>query len=572
MAGSPLLQRLMHPAVAANAELRRRATIVLAATAFALTFVTVQSVVMVAARGLTLRLVPSALFVVVALACIGLVRARPTPNAAGHVLFGLSTLLVAVAVSGEEALHAGSVAWFGVVCATAVMSLGLRAGAGWLAATLAITVTTEVLRRLGVIEPWLFPTATMTTVRAVGLTLAFFVLAALFEWSRRTAVEEVERATRGKSQFLANVSHELRTPMNGVLGLTELLLRTPLEAEQREHLELLQRSGQSLVVLLNELLDMSKVEAGKMQLDPVDFDLAVLLADLKALHEPVAQSRGLQLAFKVPATLPPALRGDAMRLRQVLTNLLSNAIKFTERGSVLVEVRSEPGERWHFAVTDTGIGIAKDTLPHLFTAFSQAEVGTTRRFGGTGLGLALCKELVTLMGGELQAQSELGRGTTMAFTVPLAASLAALVVPEATSAGTVRADLAPVLVVDDNPINLRVACGLVEKAGYRTVQARNGAEAVALAKAQPLTLILMDCHMPLMDGFEATEKIRALEGEAALVPIVALTASAMPDELMRCRQSGMNDCLIKPVTLDQLAATLRRMVMLRELTSSTSLT
>jgi CheY-like chemotaxis protein/anti-sigma regulatory factor (Ser/Thr protein kinase) len=259
-----------------------------------------------------------------------------------------------------------------------------------------------------------------------------------------------------------------------------------------------------------------------------------------------------------------------MRLRQVLANLASNAVKFTERGGVTVEVRRDHDD-FTFVVSDTGIGIAPAALQRLFSPFTQADTGTTRRFGGTGLGLVLSRELVTLMGGVLSIESEPGRGTRMAFTIKLPASVGALLAQEPLAPAPQQVATAlPVLVVDDNPINLRVACGLVEKAGYRTLTAKNGAEALELVQREEVCLVLMDCHMPVMDGFEATEKIRQLDSEIALVPVVALTASAMPDELERCRQAGMNDCLVKPVTLEQVKRTLHQVVALREVLSLTT--
>ena len=512
------------------------------------------------------RAIPGLVFLAGPLLSLFLLRVRKTPGAAGHVLFALSSALMCVAVAGEVGLQPGTVAWFGVVFATAVLGLGLRAGVIWLCIDAAAVTLIEVLKSTGHITPWLHPSPTMMALRAAGLVLAFVVLAVLFERTRRSGLEEAARLAQTKTNFLANVSHELRTPMNGVLGLTDLLLQSELSAEQREHLELLQRSGRSLVVLLNDLLDMSKVEAGKMELDPTDFDLLRQLEDLRALHEPVALSRGLALSLEVPE-LPSAMRGDALRLRQVLNNLLNNALKFTSKGSVTLTVRQLAEGLFEFRVTDTGIGIAPDVLPRLFTAFAQAEAGITRRYGGTGLGLTLSRQLVALLGGTLEVASEPGKGTMLAFTIPLATSLAALIEVEPPPMPRPAPNALPVLVVDDNPINLRVACGLVQKAGYRTLTATNGKEALELVEKQPVFLVLMDCHMPVMDGYEATERIRALDGEVALVPVIALTASAMPEELERCRTAGMNDCLIKPVTLAMLERTLNQVAALQALMS-----
>jgi CheY-like chemotaxis protein/anti-sigma regulatory factor (Ser/Thr protein kinase) len=286
---------------------------------------------------------------------------------------------------------------------------------------------------------------------------------------------------------------------------------------------------------------------------------------LKALFEPGARAKGLTFVLHRPTTLPRAVRGDEMRLRQVLTNLISNAVKFTSRGQVSVSVEAQ-NEQYTFSVKDSGIGISAAAMPRLFTAFVQAEAGTTRRFGGTGLGLVLSRELVSLMGSTLVVKSEEGVGTELTFSIALPPSVGALLEHEPTKTSAhERAPALPVLVVDDNPINLKVACGLVQKAGYATLTATNGAQALEMVQRQPVCLVLMDCHMPVMDGFEATEKIRSLDGDIAMVPIIALTASAMPEELERCRQSGMNDCLIKPVTLDQLTRTLQQVSALRDL-------
>jgi len=557
-------ERWLHATVRDSPELRRSALVISVGACFATLFMVAQ-ITLSLSLGHLVRAAPGLLFLAAPMGCFALLKVRPTPTAAGHLLCATSSVLITIAVAGEDALYAGTIAWFGVVSALAIISLSLRAGLMWAGVDLLIVGAVEAGRQAGLITPWLSSAPSLTALRGVGLIVAFVTLAALFDRTRRQAFADAERLTRSKSNFLANISHELRTPMNGVLGLTDLLLSSELSAEQREHLELLQRSGRGLVVLLNDLLDMSKVEAGKMQLDPTDFDLGALLADVKALHEPVAHARGLEFVLNRPAVLPRAVRGDEMRLRQVLTNLVSNATKFTLKGGVFITLEAK-GEQYDFTVRDSGIGIAAKALPHLFTAFAQAEAGTTRRFGGTGLGLALSRELVSLMGGTLVVQSQESVGTALSFSLVLPASLGSLLDHEPAPTEPKPDDTAlPVLVVDDNPINLRVACGLVQKAGYRTLTATNGAQALELVQREPVGLVLMDCHMPVMDGFEATERIRCLEGDAALVPIIALTASAMPEELERCRVAGMNDCLIKPVTLEQLTRTLGQVRALRDL-------
>ncbi|MFZ5442561.1 MAG: ATP-binding protein [Myxococcota bacterium] len=556
-------QRLLHPQLRESADLRRRAAIILVGTLFALLFVLGQVVFSVSQGHLT-RALPALLWLAVPLTVGWLLHRRPRVDAAAHFFAASSSSLILVAVMGENRLYAGTVAWIGVVAALVIMTVGVRAGLWWLLADVVLTLALRLLQAVGVLTPWLVAGESIMMFRAVGLMLAFALIAVLFERMRQATVAESERLAQAKSSFLANVSHELRTPMNGVLGLTELLLTTPLTTEQREQLELLRRSGRSMVLLLNDLLDMSKVEAGKMQLDPIDFELGPLLDDVRALHGPLAEAKGLRFELRVPEALPRVVRGDSMRLRQVLGNLISNAIKFTERGSVTVTVRAEH-DQYAFEVKDTGIGITRESLPRLFSPFAQADAGTTRRFGGTGLGLVLSRELVSLMGGTLVAESELHVGTTMSFTIPLVPSMGALLAPEPQADPQAPASDRTVLVVDDNPVNLHVACGLVQKAGFRTLSARNGAEALEVVQREEVCLVLMDCHMPVMDGFEATERIRQLDTDVALVPIVALTASAMPEELERCRLAGMNDCLVKPVTLAQLTRTLHQAAALRQM-------
>ena len=414
---TPILDRWLHPRLRESPGFRRSGLVLSAAALFAFVFVSCQIAVSLAS-GHASRAVPSLIFLAGPAACLLLLRLRPTPQAAGHLLFGFSSALVSVAIAGEDGFTAGTVGWFGVISAMGMMSLGQRVGLLWLAVDLVAVVALEVLKARGVITPWLHPGPLLGALRGLGLVGAFVLLGALYDRTRRHALAEAQRLAQTKSNFLANVSHELRTPMNGVLGLTDLLLHSELSPAQREQLELLQRSGRSLVVLLNELLDMSKVEAGKMGLDPVDFNLRRQLEDLRALHEPVAKARGLTLTLEISG-VPPAVRGDALRLRQVLNNLINNAIKFTPRGSVTLRVAGQPEGRFHFEVKDTGIGIPPAVLPRLFSAFAQGEAGITRRYGGTGLGLALSRELVALMGGAIEVESQVGQGTALRFSIPL---------------------------------------------------------------------------------------------------------------------------------------------------------
>lgn len=364
---------------------------------------------------------------------------------------------------------------------------------------------------------------------------------------RRKTVEAVELASRAKTTFLANMSHEIRTPMNGVLGLTEVMLTEPLPPHQRERLQLIRRSGEVLVALINDILDLSRIDAGKMPIAPVDTDLHRLLSDVQQLFKVAAEEKSLELTLVLGPDVPRAVRVDPLRLRQVLSNLISNAVKFTDRGRIRLAV-STSGARLRFEVEDSGLGIAPTELGHLFHPFQQADTPSSRR-GGSGLGLALSRQLVELMGGQLDVTSTLGAGSRFFFALEL---------PEVTLAETAREAVVTsrheghVLVVDDNAINLRVAKGLAEKAGYQVKTATNGLEAVAAVEREAFDVVLMDCHMPVMDGFEATRRIRRLPGPPSQVRILALTASAFPEDVEACLAAGMNGCLAKPISMARL--------------------
>ncbi len=404
------------------------------------------------------------------------------------------------------------------------------------------------------------PTVSHVVNFAIALVLAW-LFAKTFDDVRTQAIERLRELGRARSAFLANISHEIRTPMNGVIGMTEVMLLDELTPKHREQLGIIQRSGRTLVSLINDLLDVSKMEAGKLTLERSDFDLGQVLVDLQGLLDANAKRRGLRLVVTKGDDVPRRLNGDGLRLSQVLTNLVSNAIKFTEAGKVSLEVTRRPspeGEvRCAFSVTDTGVGIAPDVLPRLFAPFEQGDSSTTRRYGGTGLGLALSQQLVALMGGHIAATSQLGVGSRFTFELSFGPAHEGFVdVPSERAPGTTARR--SVLVVDDNPVNLTVAISLVEKAGFAAQGAVNGADALDAIQRGDFALVLMDCHMPEMDGFEATERIRALEGKAGRIPIVALTASAMPEELAACRRVGMSSVLTKPLTFAALREVLQQ--------------
>jgi signal transduction histidine kinase/ActR/RegA family two-component response regulator len=389
-----------------------------------------------------------------------------------------------------------------------------------------------------------------------------------------------DEANAAKSRFLAHMSHEIRTPMHGVLGMTELLARTPLDATQSRYAHTIARSGQALMAILNDILDLSKIEAGKLQIEARRFDLRDAVQGVLELTMGRATAKGLPLALEVAPEVPAHVVGDALRLQQVLHNLVGNAIKFTRSGRVVVAVGPGSGTgRWRFAVSDTGIGIDPERAAHLFDRYAQADGSIARRFGGTGLGLAISRELVELMGGRIEVSSRPGEGSTFAFELPLAAagatadaeaggapsrrreliarSLDAAPAPAPpVPAGDPPAQATAVLLVEDNPVNVLYAEAVLRASGAEVTVASDGLEAVEAVREGAFELILMDCHMPGLDGLAATQSIRALEAGLGRprTPIVALSASAMTDERERCLEAGMDDFLAKPFRAEELQA------------------
>ena len=396
----------------------------------------------------------------------------------------------------------------------------------------------------------------------IGMPIGLFIQRQRATLALAAARDEALEATALKSQFLANMSHELRTPMHGVIGMAELLLGTELSDEQRGYASMVHTSGEQLLTIINDILDLSKIEAGKLELEEAEFSLSDAVDDAVELLAENARGKGLDLRAFVERRARLQVVGDRFRLQQVLTNLVSNAVKFTSLGEITVRVtEGEPSARGRcvrFEVTDTGIGIDAEQAERLFEPFSQADSSTTRTHGGTGLGLSICRELVELMGGTIGAHGEPGRGSTFWFTIDLGVAAEAPE-PEPDAAPAAAPPEIPVLVVDDNAVNRMVAAEMLRKRGYRVDVAKNGEEAVAAVTAEAFAVILMDCHMPIMDGYEATRAIRASEdGGGARVAIIAMTSDTVDSVREACFDAGMDDYLAKPVTGDALGEAIER--------------
>jgi signal transduction histidine kinase/CheY-like chemotaxis protein len=368
--------------------------------------------------------------------------------------------------------------------------------------------------------------------------------------TRRHALEAAS-ANAAKSEFLANMSHEIRTPMNGIIGMAQLARSLAHDDEQKEYLDTLQNSAASLLALLNDILDLSRIEAGKLSVELVAFNPRQLLKEAIQVVEGNARDKGLYIRVDCAAAVPERIVGDPFRLRQVLVNLLGNAVKFTEVGEVEARISADVSEQHlHFSVRDTGIGIPLDKQKAIFTAFTQADGSISRRYGGSGLGLAISSKLIEMIGGTIRVESEPGHGSLFEFIVPYDSAPDAV---EARAVKPVSFAARRVLLAEDNVVNQKVASRLLEKSGHSVIVVSNGKEALAAINRESFDVVLMDIQMPEMDGFETTARVRAREAnQARHLPILAMTAHAMSGDRERCLKAGMDGYVSKPMHLAEL--------------------
>ena len=385
----------------------------------------------------------------------------------------------------------------------------------------------------------------------------------LLERALRDSETKALEVARAKSEFLANMSHEIRTPLNGVMGMVNLLGESTLDKDQRQYLEMIRTSADALLTIVNDILDFSKIEAKKLNLEKIDFELKPAVEDIRQILSFAATHKGLVFECQYDQNLTKYITGDPTRLRQIILNLASNAIKFTDKGSVIIGVkevlRNSEKVKLKFTVTETGIGIPSSAVKNLFQSFSQVDASTTRKYGGTGLGLSICRQLVEMMGGEIGVNSTEKVGSEFWFTIT------APIVSFLKDDRSVKIDFKNatqkkwrILIAEDNTVNQMIVKSMLQKPGHIVTIVANGKEAVDALSIAPYDVVLMDCQMPEMDGFEATKQIRAANNNWKQIPIIAMTANAMAGDRERCIAAGMNDYVSKPMRVEDLLTALQK--------------
>ncbi|MFO0647523.1 MAG: ATP-binding protein [Polyangiales bacterium] len=504
----------------------------------------------------------------VVFAVLMLIRGGASVGRVGMVFIcSLSVLAAGLAViSGTHGVF--SLFWIGLAPTIALSVSGPRAARGVFVFTAALVAGSVwvMYRHLIPVRVDMSHEPGRHIVSLLGAMSTYFALSHAYELESGATIAELERnnkalaearvaaeaASRAKGAFLAAMSHEIRTPMNGVLGMTTVMLAGDLPPAVRDGLVTIKQSGDTLMALLNDLLDLSRIESGRLEIEQCPVDVVAEVRTAITLLTPFAIERGNRVEVCIEEGVPRFLVGDPLRIRQILLNLISNGLKFTRDGAVRVRARVEH-DHLRIDVEDTGIGIAPSALPALFTPFKQADASTTRRFGGSGLGLAIVRQLVDAMGGTVSVESVVGEGSVFTVTLPARES-AAPADPTHESAAPAGRSLS-VLLAEDNAINQKVATLLLERLGHRVTVAENGLRALDALRDARFDLVLMDCHMPEMDGFDAT---RAMRERGDATPVVALTAASLPEERQRCYASGMADVLLKPVGRAELARVLAR--------------